>query len=389
MRATDLHQASLAVGRILRDRAYSNVLSSREGMSPRARALMYDVIRHVESVDDVIAGASSRSLDRIEPSVLDLLRVAVCALTANPAPPVVDSAVRVTKSLAPGAAGFVNAVLRKVSRKPIDFEQPPLPPWLHDSLRRRWDDEEISAFWEASHRPARTGIRIRPGGLPPESATPFPGIEHSYLWDGGQMPANTVLQDPASVAVGQVTAPRSGDLVLEIGAARGGKASHLGDLGARVVGIDISPNRVSSGKKWFPEINWVIGDGLSPPFSAGTFDVVLLDAPCSGLGTLRRRPEVRLRVTEERVHELARLQTRLLDSALDLVAEGGRVVYSVCTVTPEETVDVVAGRGFRPPILDLGREWEDGRLLAPHLIETDGMFIAIHDNNASRSNVLS
>ena len=76
---------------------------------------------------------------------------------------------------------------------------------------------------------------------------------------------------------------------------------------------------------------------------------------------------------------LSALQARLLDAAIDLLAPGGRIVYSVCTVTPAETTAVVAGRGFRPPADLAGRVWGDGRLLAPHLGPTDGMFIAVHD----------
>jgi 16S rRNA (cytosine967-C5)-methyltransferase len=121
----------------------------------------------------------------------------------------------------------------------------------------------------------------------------------------------------------------------------------------------------------------VVADGTFPPFAAGTFDRVLLDAPCSGLGTLRRRPEIRLRVSESDVKVLAILQHRLLEKAFDLLAPGGRLVYSVCTVTPEETVDVVDPFDLQPAELP-GMVWGKGRLLAPHLTSTDGMFVAVH-----------
>jgi 16S rRNA (cytosine967-C5)-methyltransferase len=123
----------------------------------------------------------------------------------------------------------------------------------------------------------------------------------------------------------------------------------------------------------------MIGDAVRPPLRSGGFDRVLLDAPCSGLGTLRRRPEIRHRVTPDRINDLADLQKRMLASALGLVAPGGRLVYSVCTVVPAETVDVVKGSGAHPPEGLPGRVWGDGLLLAPHLTGTDGMFIALID----------
>jgi 16S rRNA (cytosine967-C5)-methyltransferase len=117
-----------------------------------------------------------------------------------------------------------------------------------------------------------------------------------------------------------------------------------------------------------------------PPFGPGTFDAVLVDAPCTGLGTLRRRPEIVRKTGPEDVEALAALAAQMLASALDLVKTGGRVVYSVCTVTPTETIDVVAPYSARPPDLDLpGRAFGRGWLLAPHLGPTDGMFIAVID----------
>ena len=123
-----------------------------------------------------------------------------------------------------------------------------------------------------------------------------------------------------------------------------------------------------------------MADGRRPPFEPATFDAVLLDAPCTGLGTLRRRPEIIHRTGPDDVTALAELAGDLLQSALELTRPGGRVVYSVCTVTPSETIGVVDGTGARPPDLDLpGRAFGPGWMLAPHLGPTDGMFIAVID----------
>jgi 16S rRNA (cytosine967-C5)-methyltransferase len=187
------------------------------------------------------------------------------------------------------------------------------------------------------------------------------------------------LQDSSSVAVGHAVQARPGDFVADLAAAPGGKTMHLIDQtgDGRVVALDSSLRRVMRASRRAPEAFWMVGDAVSPPFKSAIFDRVLLDAPCSGFGTLRRRPEIRHRVTRARVEELAGLQQRMLAAALGLVKPGGRVVYSVCTVVPAETIEVVRRFGASPPEGLPGRIWGGGLLLAPHLTGTDGMFIAV------------
>jgi 16S rRNA (cytosine967-C5)-methyltransferase len=168
--------------------------------------------------------------------------------------------------------------------------------------------------------------------------------------------------------------------VLDMAAAPGGKTLHLIDQvepDGVVVALDRHRRRVMDGARRVPAARWVVADGTAPPFPGQSFSRILLDAPCSGLGTLRRRPEIRFRVAEAEVSSLAELQRRMLEAAFALLAPGGRLVYSVCTVTPEETVDVARDFDLRPADLP-GVVWGNGRLLAPHLTSTDGMFVAVH-----------
>ena len=122
---------------------------------------------------------------------------------------------------------------------------------------------------------------------------------------------------------------------------------------------------------------WVCGDGRKTPFRSRSFDAVLVDAPCTGLGTLRRRPEIAMRLEPGAPTALAATQRALLAEAWRLTRPGGRIVYSVCTVFSEETRQIVADYPASSPAELPGRPYGKGLLLAPHLTGTDGMFISV------------
>jgi 16S rRNA (cytosine967-C5)-methyltransferase len=125
------------------------------------------------------------------------------------------------------------------------------------------------------------------------------------------------------------------------------------------------------------EIPVIAADGVAPPLRPGSFDAVLLDAPCSGLGALRRRADARWRIGPGDVTDLAMLQGRLLESAATLVAPGGRLVYSVCTITAAESVDHPTPSGFEVdpsrPSVGTWRAFRQGWRVLPHDADTDGM----------------
>ena len=385
--------AAGVVGRVVREGAWTQqalapvtgVLSDIDRR--QAEALTFGTIRRLQRIDRGITVAASRHLADIEPAILDALRVATFELWFGRAPTAVavDTGVEVVRSISGRAVGFANALLRRLARGEPSLGsglearslELGLPPWLVEDLDRAWGAEETSAFAEASLSDAPVSVRHRPGTPIPEG-NPVPGISGAYVIEPGHLGVNP-LQDPSSVAVGHAVLARPGDLVADLAAAPGGKTMHLVDEtgGNQVVAFDSSLKRVQRASHRAPEACWMVGDALSPPLKSAAFDRVLLDAPCSGFGTLRRRPEIRHRVTRARVEELAGLQTRMLAAALGLVKPGGRLVYSVCTVVPAETVDVVSGFGAVPPGELPGRIWGDGLLLAPHVTGTDGMFIAV------------
>lgn len=388
---TPRERAVLSLGRILRGGAYSNVLLRQPPNGEDARdvrfiqALVMHALRTFGLADEVLAGVVTRPT-RVDPVVKDVLRVAIAELDrgGTPEPFVVSEAVETAKQMGAGrAAGFVNGVLRTVVRAGLPslpaVRRFGVPDWLADSLAGEWGSVEATSFWEASALPARVGVR---GDPPPGTdVAPVPGVPSSYLADS-PIPGMQV-QDPASTAVALAVGARPGEWVLDMAAAPGGKTIILldgvGESGM-VVAADLHPRRVASGRARVPTARWVRADATRAPFPDRSFDRVLLDAPCSGLGTLRRRPEVIRRVTEESVARLEEVQRRALGEALRVTKPGGRVVYSACTVLAGETTDRVADNPTM--ILEAplpGRRAGNGWLLAPHLGPTDGMFLAVID----------
>jgi 16S rRNA (cytosine967-C5)-methyltransferase len=218
-------------------------------------------------------------------------------------------------------------------------------------------------------------------GEPPADAVPVPDISGAFvLSNTSAVPDNISIQDGASVAVGLALDPQPGDRILDLAAAPGGKTLHIADrLGSvgLVVASDQNPRRVAGARRRLAgsPVRWCVADGRRVPFPAACFDRVLLDAPCSGIGTLRRRPEIRFRVSAARIDQLSLLQAEMLEEAMRVVKPGGTVVYSVCTVTPQETLNVIDQLPTEPIAGLPGRAWGSGWLLGPHLTGTDGMFI--------------
>jgi 16S rRNA (cytosine967-C5)-methyltransferase len=388
--------AAAVLGRVLRSGAWSNVLlRDLDRFAPEDRShirlLVYESLRRIETVDAAIDAATRRPVATIDDVVVDILRIAVTEAfyTRSPDHAVVDTAVEAVRHAGHAkAAGFVNGVLRSILRAGPSEPAAGIagglgyPQWLVDTLTGSWGEGETLAFLSASMSPAPLCVRVRPGGVPPDAAVPGPIAGSWILGQGSPVPPDVAVQDPASVAVVTALGIEAGQSVLDLAAAPGGKTLQIVDAGAGlVVATDRHARRLRSAARRLSgqPVHWVRSDARRPPFASASFDRVLLDAPCSGLGTLRRRPEIRLKVTEDEVSRLAHQQRAMLDAALGLVAPGGRLVYAVCTVTPAETIDVVGGRGGTSPSLAVGRDLGEGRLLAPHLGGTDGMFISVFD----------
>jgi 16S rRNA (cytosine967-C5)-methyltransferase len=359
-----------ALTRIDRDGAYANLalspLLDRSGLPERDRAQVTDLVYGTTRMRRACAWLVERFLTRApDPDVRAALHVGAYQLVFARQPP--HAAVSATVEAVPKRArGFVNAVLRRVADAgpptrdewPSDAVRLSYPDWIVDWARAELGDE-AEPFLEQQNRPP--SVTTRPDGY---------------------------VQDRASQWVVEAVGARPDDRVVDICAAPGGKATLLAEAGAHVVALDVHPRRaalvkanaarVGSGDR----VAAIVADGRTPPLVAGAFDRVLVDAPCSGLGVLRRRPDARWRVVPDDVVRLAVLQQELVAAALGLLQPGGTLVYSVCTLTSAETTTVddwlAAEHADLTPLPIDRTEWRPrgrGGWLLPQWHDTDGMFV--------------
>jgi 16S rRNA (cytosine967-C5)-methyltransferase len=353
---------------------------------PRDAALItelcYGVMRRQMALDQAIARFSDRRLNKLEHRVIAALRVGVYQLfyLRLPRRAAVAETVNALKQLQlVRAAGFANAVLRKLAeadRLPLPPDADPLehwslreshPPWLIGRWSRLHGLSRAVAMAEADNRSPATVIRanskktsredlldfLRSSGigaqptrwahhgvvLPPVGPIEeLPGY-HQGVWQ---------VQDEAAQLVVEYAAVADGSRVLDVCAAPGGKACQLAERVA-VVACDLHPAKLQKIRAEATRlgvasrIELLAHDATRPfPQGLGQFDLVLVDAPCSGLGTLRRHPELRYRRKEADIAELAALQRGLLDNCQAMVGEGGLLLYAVCSTEPEEGSEQVS-----------------------------------------------
>jgi 16S rRNA (cytosine967-C5)-methyltransferase len=344
--------------------AYANLVLSgaldRSGLRDADRRfvtdLVYGTTRRRRSCDFLVDRFLARP---VEGRVRNALRLGAYQLAF--AGVAAHAAVGETVAVAPRPArGLVNAVLRRVADAPIvwpdEATRLSVPDWILGELTASLGHERALAAVEAMNEPATVTER-----------------------------ADGYVQDPASQQVAVAVGAQPGELVLDLCAAPGGKATALAAAGAHVVAADVRPSRAAlvvgnAARTGTTGVAVVAADGTRPPWRPGSFDRVLVDAPCSGLGTLRRRADLRWRVDPSSVERLADLQRRLLGVAADLLRPGGTLVYSVCTLTAAESTGVDGGLAAEWPDLvpvDPPRApwepWGRGGILLPQAAGTDGM----------------
>lgn len=355
-----------ALVRIDTEGAYANLvlpkLLARSGLPERDRAfatqLVYGTTRHRRACDWFV---ERFAMGELEPEIRSALRLGAYQLRFLGTPP--HAAVSATVSAVPRRArGLVNAVLRKVAEAddvwPSDAVRLSYPDWIVERLDADLGEERSRSALESMNGAASVTER-----------------------------ADGYVQDEASQWVADAVGAQAGERVLDLCAAPGGKATAMAASGAEVVAADVRPARArlvaaNAADLEIPadRFHTVVADGTAPPFGERSFDRVLVDAPCSGLGSLRRRADARWRIDDRSPERLSRVQTGLLDAVARLVRPGGTLVYSVCTLTTAETT-AVADRftaehpGWTPtsPPADPWIGWGTGALLLPQAAGTDGM----------------
>ncbi len=371
-----------------RRQAFRALRSSRPGgtLSPLASELAHGVLRHRSRLDWIICRLAGKKRESIAPAVLDILRLGVYQLVFTPSVPpyaAVSESVELAKQTSPKAAGFVNWVLRRVGPDVADLPRRrdipdalrwlatcySFPPWIVRRWVRRFGEQEAEELLAASNAFPGLDVRVNLLRSSPEDVAEELRAAGAEVSRGEWSPAalrvggmreitahpafregRLYIQDESSQLVALALAPHRGESILDACAGVGGKATHVSELTgdtARIAAVDVSGARLALLEENLRRLGHrgvkpTEGDILSADLPLeGPFDRVVLDAPCSSLGIIRRHPELKWVKRAGDIPRFAALQLRLLERVSALVKPGGTIAYSTCTMEPEENEDVV------------------------------------------------
>jgi 16S rRNA (cytosine967-C5)-methyltransferase len=373
------------------DRAFAGEAA---GLDARDRAfaqrIAYGAIQRARTLDHAVEEIGGRSVPALDVPVRAALRLGayeLAYLDGVPARASVNEAVELVRAAGAGrATGLVNAVLRLVAEqiRPLLAALPEAmpeqaalkhsyPDWIAETWWREWGGDEALELMGAQNEPAETAVRVVGTG----EARVVDRIEPEWLEQGLVWP-----QSRGSQLAGLAVGAQAGERVLDLCAAPGGKATQLAERAAEVVAVELHPGRAreleeNARRLGAHNITVVNADARELPAELTGFDRVLVDAPCSGLGVLASRPDLRWRA-----QPLSELQLDLLRVAAERVRPGGTVTYSVCTIAAAENEQVVEGSGLE--VEALGEKWPEYThprrpeflLTMPHKHHTSGFFIA-------------
>lgn len=413
--------AAEVIVRVMRDGAFAAAALDTEldravQLDPRDRGLatelVYGTLRYVRWLESRVARHASRGIEGLDAHVRAHLLVAayqLFILTRVPAFAIVNEAVdavRAERGGGPKVAGFTNAVLRKLAReeKPdeaalSDAALASVEPSLRKAIARAIGEDAARQLVAAQDGPPPLGIRVEDANARDEWLVRLRIARPNATFELGKLSPHAILargagrivdlpgyaegawfpQEEGSQAVALALEAKPGEAVLDACAGRGNKTGLL----ARMVGpsgavdaVDLHPKKLETLKKELGRIGLAPRATYAVDWSKGTggiegaYDRVLIDAPCSGTGTVRRRPELLLRRAVDDLEALAKIQSIILARAAALVKPGGRVTYAVCSVLKEEAEDVIANAS------ELGLEQERSQRFLPHEHGTDGYFVA-------------
>lgn len=418
--------ARRAIRRVEKEGAYATLALAAEldatPLSPRDRGLateiVYGVFRHRTRLDRALSAMTPRGIKKLAPKLRAVMRVAayqLLFLDRVPAHAVINDAVSAARRAGGGRmAGFANGLLRRLAREGEPELPDPavdamayvevacsLPPWIAQSLRERVGDDDLVDAAEAFNRPppvclrvntvrtdrvalmARLAADVPDAELAASPHAPDAIIAHR-LGAPEQLAAfadgSCTVQDIGAQLVSQLAQVEPGQRILDACAGLGGKSTHLAALAGddgEVIAADISRAKLDKAEAacrrlGLRAVRTQVADLTDAGALEGSFDRVVLDAPCSGLGVLRRHPEAKWRITREHVEEMAALQRAMLDVVAHRVAPGGALVYSVCSFTTAEGPGQVAAFCQRNP----GWRVVEELVTWPHLQDADAFYAA-------------
>ena len=420
--------------------AFASVLlaSNEDELSREDRALSYEIVlgvlRHELWLDYLIEHYTGRKASKLDAPVRRSLRMGLYQLrflSRIPPSAVVNESVNLAhRARVRSAAGLINASLRRAVREP---EYDPTAR-ITDHLERiavrhshplwlikRWADwlgpEETERFAAANNVAPPVAFRVvrkheekgrvldelRAAGASVEASKVAPGAWRisgaSVMLRELAQRGRIYLQDEASQLVAHVLDAQAGERVLDVCAAPGSKTTHIATRTPEIsliVAGDVHEHRLrtvveAGARQGIETLRAVVHNAAaSLPFAEASFDRVLVDAPCTGTGTLRRNPEIRWRITARDILELSALQLRLLSNAARMVRRGGRLVYSTCSVEREENEDVISSflkqdARFKQLLWDVPASLQaDGDVarIWPHKQGADGFFIAAFERQS-------
>jgi 16S rRNA (cytosine967-C5)-methyltransferase len=387
---------------------------------PRDRSLLtelvYGTLRMRGRLDWIIGEIYRGDAAGLETMVLNILRTGLYQVWHTDRIPhfaAVNEAVRIARNVSPAISRLVNAILRNAIRRKETIAWPEMdknpaqsiavlhshPLWLVKRLIAKFGEEETIEICRANNAIPPTAIRVNslvatreqaldslakegfaalPASFSSDAlllASPSAGLRETAAYREGMIR----IQDEASQLIAPIVAPRPGEQILDLCAGSGGKTLHLAalmDNRGKITAIDLHTERVQMLRKEAERLGATIVETIRGNAAAlletfhGIFDRVLLDAPCSGLGTLRRNPEIRWRLTEEDLGKCVKLQRLLLKNGAKCVKRGGRLIYSVCTLTPEENETIIRDFLKNHPNFKLTSPIN----IPPALIDTQGFF---------------
>jgi 16S rRNA (cytosine967-C5)-methyltransferase len=382
--------------RVFEQDAYADRVfrSAARNLDERERAfaqrLAYGAVQRVRTLDHAIETLGKRPVRKLDPPVRAALRLGAYQLGYTDTAPHAaanESVELVRRARLERAVPFTNAVMRRLAdgMRPLLDALPDgalkesYPDWIYETWIRELGEGDALALMRAGNEPLETVVRLVSGDAPGEP-TDVPGAYRVQRVDDLAVAEGRVWpQSRGSQLVGLAVGSQDGERVLDLCAAPGGKTTQLR---GEVTAVEIDPHRASElranvAQMGATNVTVVEADGTQLPPELTGFDRALVDAPCSGLGVLSQRPDLRWRA-----EQLPELQLALLRSAAERVRPGGTIVYSVCTINAAESEEVVEASGLQ--VIPLGEEWPafahprrpEFLQTLPHVHGTSGFFIS-------------